>query len=457
MQVQLCQLIDQLSATHGLIHGDFSADQVIVDEQNATIIDWDRAAMGDQGADLGSLLAGLDRQALAGRITFAEAALCRENFLAGYRRTRPVPLSVHTQTLVHLGKLLTEPFRQRAADWDRQTVMLIDRLEAELDAAGPNGGGRYADLLARALDRDHMSPRIAAWTGSPLVATPELVRLKPGRRALISYDVVDANGAECRYLGKLRFSRPDRKTPARHARLRRAGLDERSDTAVPRAIVPDDLMPIWLMEQVPGRRLADLMSPECGLVPFRQTGQALARLHGSGVWTEAVWSYADEIAVLDKALAKASEGCPALASRLAELRADANLLATRLAPVPNVLLHRDFYFDQLLIDGERVWLLDLDCAALGDPAVDLGNFLAHLIEYGMRRFGDGRALQRHMDSFIDGYAKVREPGDSDRIEILTLISLCRHVNICRDFPDRAHLQGALLEFCRDMANRLKQV
>lgn len=49
-----------------------------------------------------------------------------------------------------------------------------------------------------------------------------------------------------------------------------------------------------------------------------------------------------------------------------------------LGPRPRALSHRDLHDAQVLIDGDRVGLLDLDTAAEADPALDLGNLLAHI-------------------------------------------------------------------------------
>ena len=44
------------------------------------------------------------------------------------------------------------------------------------------------------------------------------------------------------------------------------------------------------------------------------------------------------------------------------------------------MVHRDFYHDQVIADGDVCRLVDLDLVAVGDPALDIGNFLAHLID-----------------------------------------------------------------------------
>jgi aminoglycoside phosphotransferase (APT) family kinase protein len=42
------------------------------------------------------------------------------------------------------------------------------------------------------------------------------------------------------------------------------------------------------------------------------------------------------------------------------------------------MIHRDFYYANILWDGERLWGLDFDEVSLGDPALDVAHFLAHL-------------------------------------------------------------------------------
>ena len=55
---------------------------------------------------------------------------------------------------------------------------------------------------------------------------------------------------------------------------------------------------------------------------------------------------------------------------LTELRAD--------PPTDPVLCHRDFHDKQVLLEEGAGMLIDLDLAAAGPPALDVGNILAHL-------------------------------------------------------------------------------
>jgi aminoglycoside phosphotransferase (APT) family kinase protein len=76
---------------------------------------------------------------------------------------------------------------------------------------------------------------------------------------------------------------------------------------------------------------------------------------------------------------------------------------------PMTFLHGDLKADNLLVDGDRVRILDLDRSCVGDPALDLGKFLADLAWWR-----GGPALGAEADAlaaaFRDGYG----PGAGDR-------------------------------------------
>jgi Ser/Thr protein kinase RdoA (MazF antagonist) len=104
------------------------------------------------------------------------------------------------------------------------------------------------------------------------------------------------------------------------------------------------------------------------------------------------------------------------------------VLARRLRPAwscPTVV-HRDLYEDQVVI-GDRVGLIDLDDAALGPPELDIGNLLAH-IELRVLRAGGG--LAGIAEPLLEGYAAsgaVLDPLLLDRCRRLSLLRLfCIH-------------------------------
>lgn len=97
---------------------------------------------------------------------------------------------------------------------------------------------------------------------------------------------------------------------------------------------------------------------------------------------------------------------------------------------------------------QSVWLVDLDLYAVGDPAIDIGNVLAHLDELGLRRSGDAGAFAAQAAAFLAGYGAVRVPPAAGRVATLRAVSLARHVALSRRLPGRGHTMAALLARAR---------
>src|SRR5207249_1246189 len=123
-------------------------------------------------------------------------------------------------------------------------------------------------------------------------------------------------------------------------------------------------------EWLPGRTL--LESPDA---PLDRVGAALVALHAQRPDGLEVWTREAEVADLNAVAKEVAFICPWLAGGVENLAAR---LAERLAEAPpmRVSVHGDFSGNQVLVDGESVAIIDLDWAGYGDPADDLGNFLA---------------------------------------------------------------------------------
>jgi aminoglycoside phosphotransferase (APT) family kinase protein len=249
-------------------------------------------------------------------------------------------------------------------------------------------------------------------------------------------------------LGKMRAKGPDRRTPRVHDALRTAGLDGRADhgVGVPRVLGRIDALNMWLQEEVPGRTLAHHLDPAepPQAEVFARTGAALARLHAVPAAVDRRWSLVDEAAVLERALDQAAQDMPEAGEALRAIGRASMARLERLGDAPVCGIHRDFYFDQVLVDGPRIWLLDLDLYTIGDPAIDIGNFLAHLDEFALRRFGDVNALDTQASAFLAGYAGVRSLPTAGRIATLRTTSLARHIHISTRFQDRKHITQDLI-------------
>ncbi|CTQ31884.1 phosphotransferase [Jannaschia rubra] len=423
------------------IHGDFSADQVLVHEGRATIIDWDRAATGDPARDIGSFLAHQDVLALDGGSIDGTAVGFLDGYAeAGGRVARDVIAVQHARALL---ALTAEGFRERRPDWPDRTRRLIARAEEVLRPLDPG-----LPDLTDALDPAVMRPLLEHALGQGVeVVGVDLLRHKPGRRALVRYDMDLDDGTKVPLLGKLRAKGPDLRTPKVHDALRAAGLDGQGSggVGVPKVRGMVARPALWLQEEVPGRVLTDLLRPGSETGPARRTGEALARLHGAGTRAPRDWSMDDELGVLDRALAAAGKALPGQAARIDAIAVGARRLTEGLGQGAVTGIHRDFYPDQVLVDDRHVWLLDLDLFAKGDPTIDVANLLAHLDEAGLRHHGDAMALAEHRQAFLAGYEDLRPGLDPARVAVLRLVALGRHINLSLGLPGRRHTTDALIE------------
>lgn len=410
------------------IHGDFSADQVVVGPEGARIVDWDRAAAGPPARDLGSALARLDLDEIRG----ADVADAKEALLEGYASLRPLPprRDIAAHRAHALLALATDGFRNRRKDWDAETRAVLARIAA----LPPLPETLHVPIhgLGSALNPDGLRPVFGLSPDAPLGVAP--TRLKPGRRAMVHVSMPDGTTA----LGKIRARRPDRAAPAIQRGLRNAGLDGRSGVEVPKVIAAPDTFPAWFQKVVPGVPLGDLLETVDGIHAVGRAGRALAALHATPPQTDRRWTREDELAVLEKAVA----GGPH--AHLADLAR--HRLAAFGTP-PEVGLHRDFYQDQVLIGAETVYLVDLDLHARGDPAIDLGNFLAHLTELALRRDRPLAWSERLGQAFLGGYASRGPLPGAERIDAFHWVSLARHVSIAERFADRQQTIPAIAQVC----------
>ena len=458
-----------------LIHGDFSADQVIVAGDDGAsddgrkvypiVIDWDRAMVGSPLRDVGSFLARLEYQSLDGSLEVTIARCAQQAFMDGYRECLPdtdmrLVHAFHARALL---LLILDGFRQRHANWYEMSEVLLRRVESLVKKAIARPQREPTTempmLLEAALDidvmRKPMKELMTPDSDAMVLESAQLLRHKPGRRALIRYEVRQASRSmvsqPLTVLGKLRFRKPDLQTPAMHDLLRANGLDESNPkgVAVPASLGVHAAGNIWFQAMVPGKELSIYLESDADTALFKRAGRALAVLHSTQVTSARTWSLQNEAEVLTKALDKAVVARPELEEKILALRSLSLRAFDSLPATSARLIHRDFYQDQLLMDGDRVWILDLDLVAQGDPAIDIGNFLAHIKEYALRRYGSVSALKSIEQAFLKGYACEGCAVDRKRISLLESLSLARHVHISTLFADRRHTTDALLTYCEE--------
>ena len=179
-----------------------------------------------------------------------------------------------------------------------------------------------------------------------------------------------------------------------------------------------------------------------GIEGHRATGGLLRQLHGSQLAVQGVRTARDELNQLGLWVPVAATLFPELAEETGFcLRA----LESKIPDPPARLttIHRDFYDKQVMVHDSQVVLLDFDTLTLGDPNLDLGNFLAHVrlrrLQYPARR----ETLARAGEKFLTGYGSL--PSGLEDLAWWQTAALLRLVVVYSLRPSWQHLVSRLLE------------
>lgn len=458
-------------------HGDFYADQVIAVAGGAAFLDFDRAGLAHPAEDAATFAAHLKGAVLRGVCSPVHAEAGLDALLTGYRRRRHLPPSaqLRTYTAAALMRLAPEPFRRHASGWTELTEAVLDEAAQALDGT-TRGEGRGRALTPRsngpAVDdpvglgadgdwsffRPALDPgRVRGYLEAPLarlgVSRADLrqirvTRHKPGRRCVVEYafDTDQRLGEPLVLLGKSRIKGLNTNAHFALESLWNAGFTpERSSVCVPQPVGTLPELRMTLQRKVNGRPAGERLAHGDGALVAARIAEAIHTLHTTGAPPVRRHGIADELRILRERLPQVNAGVDAM--RVEKLLSDSERLAARLPRAEPRPIHRDFYPAHVLVDGERLWLIDFDLYSAGDPALDVGNFLAHMIEERLRNHGLSAGLTETESAFESRYVQLAGSRVAFAIRTYTTLSLVRHVHLSTQYPERQHTTQALLELC----------
>ena len=137
-----------------------------------------------------------------------------------------------------------------------------------------------------------------------------------------------------------------------------------------------------LQEETPGTSLQDLLlRDEDTSAVVRKAARALVALHLDAAVTPQRHRLQDQVTALERTGRLLRWACPDLG---ADIEDTIGAVVAGLEEVPPAPTHRDLKLDHILLDGDRLALLDLDTFAEGDPILDAANVLAHLACMALR-------------------------------------------------------------------------
>jgi aminoglycoside phosphotransferase (APT) family kinase protein len=467
------------------LHGDFHARQVLLGDGPVGILDFDGAVSGDPLIDLGTFVAHLECDALRKRLPEARVRALTEALLDGYQQATGSTISSARLAAMTAGgvlRLAPECFRYRDPEWPDRIDALITR--AEQLAATPVASARChlprpaefvpvedpfgvaADtrlpLVRSALDPEAVyvvfSSRLRKLAGDTGAVRPLSIRATrhtPGRRSVIEYDVEvckPPRAAErITLVGKARARGADTGTFAVVEALWNAGFDSESADSVsvpqPIGIVPEFGM--WVQRKVAGIPATMLVDGAESDALGARIADAIHRVHRAGIETSRHHTRADELRLLDARFTALSQREPRWRRRLERLYNACVHAAGSIEATGRTGIHRDFHPDQVLVDGARLWLLDFDLYCLGDPALDVGNFIGHIRELAVRTRANPDALFACESAIEDQFGRLAGARAVAAARVYATLTLARHVSLSTELPGRAAATIPLLTLCEE--------
>lgn len=276
------------------------------------------------------------------------------------------------------------------------------------------------DRLARPDEKARLLRKLFSDRPDLWEAEVRSIRYKPERRLVAQLLV------EGRPQGVLKFytdtAYPEAKQSARVFNTRKAA---RQVLRVPSRIGHSDRHHVLAFEWMEGQLLSEaLTGGNLDLAAMERVGVALAEGHRHPSKKLAPLDREAEASTLLSVASGLAFLCPHLSEKIHGL---ARRLATYLMQQPpmNTPVHGDFYAKQVLLAGERVVILDFDSAAAGDPAYDLGLFVAHLERGAIRHTVPNDKVRSVAGALLQGYEQASGQALPERVTVYAAAGLLK--------------------------------
>jgi len=204
---------------------------------------------------------------------------------------------------------------------------------------------------------------------------------------------------------------------------------------------------MWLQECVVGQDCWQVLLGPKQRPVATQLSEAVSKLSRTCILTNRFHGIQDELQILDERLPTVADKTPRLRSRIEDVLSQCRRLAENLPSGIEQGVHRDFYPDQVVVSGKRLYVLDHDLCCLGDPCLDIANFCAHLIERGIREPSNAKPWGHAADIIVSQFVASTSFSSTSTIETYLTLSLARHIYLSTQFPERRTATDGILELC----------
>lgn len=282
----------------------------------------------------------------------------------------------------------------------------------------------------------------------------EIIRYKFGKRCLIEY-TCDLKGENTfrtvGVIGKIRTKRSGKKDYRLQDKLWKHGFSKENSDGISVAFPLGQLKKanMWLQEKLIGRNLNDLLSNPDSINIMPDVARAAHKIHISKMSSQRKHTLLDEINILKDRFQILCKEYPHLEKKLNFLLEKAQAISCGLIDRQLRPVHRDFYPEQIIVGSMpgEIYIVDFDLFCMGDPAIDIGNFIGHLTEYSLRKYGDGLALKHYEEVVLESFVTLAGSSERDPVKVYALLTLMRHIYLCTLFPNRHPFMLEIIDLC----------
>ncbi len=460
-----------------IIHGDFHERQLLKTDSSVTACDLDDCSIGDATTDLASFVGHLQYRACIGEVSH-DLVNSIDELSLGHLRSRDAAERYQWHRTSALFRLASHPFRSGASNWVQQTEKVLGLVEQQIEsqrkasvclldsetqqvsvADNPKLSSNIKadeklaflceafDLSSAQKQLQHSVPEFESTLGKFELVDVSGWRHKAGRRCMVKFELQTERGPKF-VLGKASAKRLDKKTRNAQSALHDShgfGRDSKDGISVPKPMGSLAVWKMWFQEKVPGCSCGELL--ERGQIDSvtDRIADAIAKLHKCDLLVERHHTMEKELTILSKRLQVAGEVVPLLAERIEGIWENCDRLGQAIEVQATAPIHRDFYQDQILFSENRTTLVDLDLVAMGHPALDVGNFLAHLTEHSIRNFGHPDQWSEEEHQIQSRYLRLNSDVLSEDILAFKILSLARHIAISASRKNRIHSTPLIID------------
>ena len=239
------------------------------------------------------------------------------------------------------------------------------------------------------------------------------MRRRPGSRHVFSYKLVVADQrtgkqTQVELVAKRDTTRAAGKAAKEFEAMRLlwdAGFGQDRSLRIPQPLHHFEDLQLIVQEKARGTRFRNFLGDgsDASVDHARKVGVWLAKLHNLPLSSGQVCSYASEKASLGMFISAVSASQPQLGPDLQHYAAVMEQTFDSFQNVPATYVHGDFHPDHIFVGNDRVTVIDFERFCVGDPARDLGSFIAHVrtTAYLMDRSID--AANQQIEVFLQSY------------------------------------------------------